>query len=352
MVEDFSQLTYRPQWQNTQRWRDRRIGLIGPGNIAQRAHLPAYRKLGLNVVAAADISPTIRERMQREWGIASVYASYEEMLEKERLDVVDITVHERWSDVKVDAVRAAAAAGTHVLIQKPLASTYEQCEAMVAAAEQGGIKFAVNQNGRWAPAFYAAKQFLAAGGVGEPRMMTLTARRPPRSGDVLVNFSVHGMDLVRYLFGETLGREPQRLLALLTEPEQPSQRFINIILDFGQGAQGAVWDDCAGHLNNDAPWELHLAGSEGSVRAGEYFTGGTGAAWVEVWHRSRPNVALRPRLEGAWQTDAFGHVMADLLDAIEHDRQPASHGRDNLKTVQLIFAARESHQRGTWIDLS
>ena len=141
-------------------------------------------------------------------------------------------------------------------------------------------------------------------------------------------------------------------MALINEPTDPDQRFINITLDFGEGAQGAIWDDCAGHLNSDAPWDIHVAGSEGSVRGCEYFTGGRGAAWVECWHRSQRGAALRPRLAGAWQTDAFGHVMADLLDAIEQDRQPVSHGRENLNSVRLIFAARESHQRGGWVDIT
>ncbi len=343
---DLAALSYQPVWLKREAWRHRRIGLIGPGNIAQSAHLPAYRKLGLNVVAAADINPAILTAMQQRWGIDAVYTNYREMLAKEHLDVVDITVHERWSDVKVDAVRAAAAAGVHVLIQKPLAETYAQCATMVETARASGIKLAVNQNARWAPAFYAAKQFIQAGGLGEPRMLSLTARRPPRGGDVLVNFSVHSMDLVRYLLGAALGREPRRLYALLSEHADPNQRFINITLDFGDGVQGAVWDDCAGHLNTDMPWELHVAGSEGSVRACDYFAGGRGAAWIEAWHHSQPAAALRPRLSGAWQPDAFGHVMADLLDAIDQDREPSSNGVDNLQTVRLVFAARESHRQG------
>lgn len=346
MSSSLADLDYEPRWPRLEHWRKRRIGLIGPGNIAQAAHLPAYRKLGLDIVAAADVNPRVLHEMRQRWGIESTYSNYREMLAREHLDIVDITVHERWSDVKVDAVRAAAEVGTHVLIQKPLASSYAQCVTMVEAARAGGIKLAVNQNARWAPGFYAAKRFITAGGVGRPRMMTLTARRVPRSGDVLVNFSVHSVDTVRYLLGETLGREPRTVYALLSEHSDPDQRFVNITLDFGDGIQGCVWDDCSGHLNSDAPWELHLAGDEGSVRACEYFAGGRGASWAEGWHRGSPQTSIRPRLNGAWQPDAFGHVMADLLQAIEEGREPASSGEDNLKTVRLVFAARRSHEAG------
>ena len=110
MATAWGELSYVPRWANVERWQERRIGLIGPGNIAQAAHLPAYRRLGLNVVAAADVNPAIRERMRRHWGIEALYDDYHAMLDRERLDVVDITVHERWSDVKVDAVRAARCA--------------------------------------------------------------------------------------------------------------------------------------------------------------------------------------------------------------------------------------------------
>ncbi|MBI3974300.1 MAG: Gfo/Idh/MocA family oxidoreductase [Chloroflexi bacterium] len=112
MALNFGELAYQPRWPNPKRWKDMRDGLIGPGNIAQSAHLPAYQKLGLKVVAAADVNPAILERMRRRWGIEALSTDYHAMLAKERLDVVDITVHERWSDMKLDAVRAAGAAGT------------------------------------------------------------------------------------------------------------------------------------------------------------------------------------------------------------------------------------------------
>src|SRR5579875_507587 len=180
-----STLSFTPTWKLERDWR---IGMIGVGNIAQRAHLPGYRMLGLQIVAAADVSERALAAAKHNWDIPAVYTDFREMFANEKLDAVDITVHERWSDIKLAAVQAAAAAGVHVLIQKPLAMSYETCVAMVEATRQAGVLMAVNQNARWAPAFHAAKVLLEAGCIGTPRVVNITARRPPRSGDVLLNF--------------------------------------------------------------------------------------------------------------------------------------------------------------------
>lgn len=334
-----SALAFSPTWERDRPWR---VGLVGVGNIARRAHLPAYRKLGLNLVAAADVNEPALAAAQRDGNIGTVYTDYREMFAHEKLDVVDITVHERWSDVKLDAVRAAAEAGVHVLIQKPLALDYETCAAMVDAAKRAGVVMAVNQNARWAPAFRAAKILLDAGCAGAIRAINITARRPPRSGDVLLNFSVHSLDLVRYY----LGREPSRVFACVTEAKNPDQSFINVTLDFGAGVQGCIWDDCAGHLNVDSPWDFYIAGNEGSIRGSDYFGGVLGQAWVEGWNQKTPEIVVRPRLRYAWQPDAFANVMSDFLDAIVEGRSPIASGEDNLKSVRLLYAARESATTG------
>jgi Predicted dehydrogenases and related proteins len=135
------------------------LALIGVGGIAQSAHLPAYRKgqqigLPIEVVAAADVDEGQRERARRLWGIPAVYADFREMLERECPDVVDITLHwERHADAKLAAVQTAAEYGCHILLQKPMAATWEQCVAMVEAAKRSGVLLAVNQNARFAPTF-------------------------------------------------------------------------------------------------------------------------------------------------------------------------------------------------------
>src|SRR3954453_24175281 len=118
---------------------DIRIGMIGLGRFVNNNVLPAYRARGYDVVAVADPDPTAREKITRQFGISSAYADYREMLDRERLDVVDINL--RWdrgmSRERVVAVREAAQRGVHVQIAKPLAETWGQCVASVEAARAG-----------------------------------------------------------------------------------------------------------------------------------------------------------------------------------------------------------------------
>src|SRR5262249_23929243 len=97
--------------------------MIGLGRFVNNNVLPAYRARGYNVVAAADPDPAARERIARQFGIDATYADYREMLDRERLDVVDINL--RWdrgmSPERVVAVQEAAQRGVNIQIAKPLA---------------------------------------------------------------------------------------------------------------------------------------------------------------------------------------------------------------------------------------
>src|SRR5690349_12961795 len=96
------------------------IGIVGCGGIVNYAHLPAYRANHLNVVACYDINPETAARTAREHDIPAVAGSLAELLADERVEVVDIAVPP-WHQLAV--VEQIAAAGKHMLCQKPLADT-------------------------------------------------------------------------------------------------------------------------------------------------------------------------------------------------------------------------------------
>jgi len=332
-----------PQWTGK---RDYRIGFIGVGGIATFAHLPSYRKAGFNVVAAADIRAERREQAQREWGIEATYSDYRQMIEAERPDIVDVTVSWEESRTKVESVQAAAQAGVHVLIQKPFAAEYHQCTAMVEAAKTGGIKLAVNQNARWSPVFYAARQLLIAGAIGKLQTANLEFRFPIGPGAVLMDFCNHEYDLVRAWFG----REPEKVFAALSGEEgkgkfeEGEEKFISTLLEFSKGCHAAVWDDVTPPYSEC--WRFRLAGTEGILRGNEglvtFFPSVEEPTWIELIRRDQPGMIFRPRLTDHYIPEAFICTMSDLMEAIEQDREPLTSGADNLGTMAIVFAARQS----------
>src|SRR5512138_275904 len=123
-----AELNLIPQWTGKS---DYRLAIIGVGIAANDFELPAYRKAGFNLVAAASPSAGSREKARRVWGIEHTYADYREMLERERPEIVSITIHDRWAAEKLRAVQAAAEYGAHALVQKPFGPTLGDCLAMV-----------------------------------------------------------------------------------------------------------------------------------------------------------------------------------------------------------------------------
>src|SRR3954462_6052569 len=135
-----------------------RIGLIGCGGITEY-HLRAYKAAGYDVAALCDRTIAKARRRQREfYPAATVYADYREVLRRADIEVVDIATH---PEERVAIMRAAIAAGKHVLSQKPFVTDLDAGERLCDLAERKGVRLAVNQNGRWAPHFSYLRNAIA-----------------------------------------------------------------------------------------------------------------------------------------------------------------------------------------------
>jgi len=117
-----------------------RAGIIGAGNIATSAHLPAYQKLTdiVEVVAIADIVPERAKAAAEKYNIPNYYASVEELLENCDVDYIDICT---WTAAHAPVCIAAAKAGKDILCEKPLAATLEQGLEMEKAVKEAGVNF-------------------------------------------------------------------------------------------------------------------------------------------------------------------------------------------------------------------
>ena len=95
----------------------------------------------LKLVAAGDVNAELRTQFNNETGVENVYDSWQEMVEKEELDIIQASAE---NSAGADIVEAAAAKGVHVVSEKPMAARLSQADRMVAAAEKAGILLMVN----------------------------------------------------------------------------------------------------------------------------------------------------------------------------------------------------------------
>ena len=141
-----------------------KIGIIGCGKIAQVRHIPEYMdNCNAEVAAYYDINFNRAQELADKFG-GKAYSSYEELLANEDIDAVSVCAA---NNVHAEITIAALNAGKHVLCEKPMATTIEECRAMVKVAKEKGKFLMVGHNQRLAKAHMKAKELIDGGLIGD-----------------------------------------------------------------------------------------------------------------------------------------------------------------------------------------
>ncbi len=330
------------------------IASVGAGAIVNACHLPVYRRAGLRLAGVFDVRAEAAEATARAFELPRVYRSLEEVLEDRTVRVVDVAVP---ATEQAEIAMKVAAAGKHLLCQKPLAERYDQAVQVVEAARAAGVKLAVNQQMRWDPGMRAVKTLLDRGWLGQPFAASITVNvRTPWEGwpwllakptHEIMYHSIHYLDSLRFLLGD-----PAWVFAHGAQfpgfPARGETRTL-LLLEYAKPVhlRAVVHDE---HHNTSAEddWfaTFRVEGTEGTAK-------GTIGALYDYPHGRpdtltytsrllRPNAWITPRLAGRWFPDAFLGPMASLLTAIATGGEPETSGADNLGTLRLMFAAYRS----------
>jgi len=326
------------------------IGLVGCGGIVNYAHLPAYKAHRLNVVACYDRNPEAAEQTAREHGIPTVAVSLEQLLADDRIQIVDIAVPP-WHQLGV--VEQVAAAGKHMLCQKPLSNTYREAARIVELARAAGVKLAVNQQMRWDAGIRVSRQLIDQGALGQPTdariqvnvltpwdMWPWLAQTPQLE---VMFHSIHYLDSLRHLFGD-----PARVASFHTR--YPGQGAIGetktiTMLEYASGLQVLV-DVNHQNWSDDFYATFRFLGTEGIIKGTlglmyDYPKGRPDTLEYQA-RVEPPREWLTPTLSTMWIPDAFIGPMASLMEAIQTGGEPLTSGADNLKTLQVVHAAYRS----------
>src|SRR4030042_6903477 len=325
------------------------IGVIGTGKIAGNAHLPSYAwGANSNVVALADKNPEVLKAQGEKWQVRHTFTDYRRLLELPEVEVVDVAVN---TDQHKAVVLDALAHGKHVLCQKPLADNLNDALELVEAADKHGLILAVNQNARWVPSYRRCGELLREGAIGEPILTVFedhywTEHHPyelERDWFLLLKNTIHKIDLLRSWFPE----EPVGLFAqtIKAAPHPALGESVAVLhFSYGNGHQVNLIDD--GASSSPGFRRILIHGTEGALRLDEETlesfkkVPGVRSNWQPI------------EVEGKRKPHAFYGVMAALLIALERGELPEHHARDNLKSLQLVFAAYESAATGNSIKIS
>ena len=198
-----------------------RVGIIGAGNIAQSAHMPAYAKRDdVEVAALADWNLERAQDAAKKFGVPHAYTTVEELLAHEDVDYIDICV---WNRSHCDVALAAAKAGKAILCEKPMADTLEHALIMKDAIEKAGVPFMLAVPTRYGEEAQLLAQMVEKGKLGEiyyAKTANVRRRGTPigwftdsskSGGGPVIDIGVHCIDRTWYLMGRP---KPVRVSAM------------------------------------------------------------------------------------------------------------------------------------------
>lgn len=195
-----------------------KIGIIGCGKIAQVRHIPEYvSNPDACLYGLFDINKERAVQLAEKYG-CKAYDTYEELLADPEIDAVSVCVA---NNAHAEISIAAMKAGKHVLCEKPMAVTLEECEAMVKTAKETGKYLMIGQNQRLAKAHVKAKQLIAEGAIGKVlTFRTIFGHGGPETWSVdpgkntwffdkkkaamgaMADLGIHKTDLIQYITGQ------------------------------------------------------------------------------------------------------------------------------------------------------
>jgi predicted dehydrogenase len=326
-----------------------RGGLIGCGFFSIN-HLHAWRDVeGAAVVALCDRNPARRAIAGDQFGIAPRYADADEMLANERLDFVDIATTVASHRPLVEA---AARHRVGVICQKPFALSMQDAEAMVRACEDAGAPLMVHENFRWQSAIQAVGELLRQGEIGEPFWGRVSFRSAYdvfsgqpylATGErfIIEDLGIHILDIARFLFGDVASATAR---TRRVNPTIRGEDVATILLDHRGGVTSVVDCSYATHLPVEPFPEtlVEIDGSVGSLRLSQGYQ--LTVKNTEGVYRRDLSPPLLPWASRPWHNiqESVQAIQQHWVDCLRAGREPATSGRDNLKTLALVEAAYQS----------
>jgi len=293
------------------------FGLIGCG-IWGENHLKAYAAHpAAELIGIADVNEKL---------LAERAAAYNDYLHK-------------------DIVIAACQAGKHVLVEKPMATTVEDCQAMIEAARQAGVILMVDFHNRFNPACVKAKEAIAAGRIGQPAMASF------KLTTVGWFLGAHTVDLACWLLDDEVTRVYSVSRSnVLKAKGVDTPDYFQTILEFKGGAVAYVensWILSATHPTV-FDFKFEIQGSEGTIRADlsthrmvEIFDG----EGIEY-----PDMLVVLQVHG--KAGGFGiEAIKHFVDCVAGDAVPLVQPQDGLRNTQIICAVHESARTGRPVEL-
>ena len=329
------------------------FGIIGAGMMGN-VHADAIDAVAdAKLIAVADVDAERAGQLAERHHLSNSSTDYDTLLQLPEVQAVVIaTPDPLHCEPAVDAARA----GKHVLLEKPIATTMDDADRIIAAATAAGIKLAIGYCSRYDTTHVEIKQQIEAGSLGQ--VMSVYSRRNAfitearrLEGRVSVEqyLAVHDLDLMLWYLDDDVTRVTSEIVAGPVYEELGVHDICWIMIKTRRGGVGVV--ECGwvlpATLGRAGDLCLEVVGSKGCAYA-DVLPAGLSLCTEEGWQF--PDVLHWTGLHGklvGW----YREQIRCFIEAIERDEQPLVTGRDGRRSLEIVLAARQSYKTHTPVSL-
>jgi len=338
------------------------FGIIGCGNIGPVHAMAIGDAPSAKLVAVSDLSEELAQKLAGEHG-AKPYTDYKAMLERDDVQAVCICVP---SGLRAEIGEDCAAAGKHILSEKPLEVSSARIDRIINAADSNGVKLGCIFQSRFSEGASKVRDAIDDGRFGKlvlgdayikwyrsQEYYDSGAWRGTRKldgGGCLMNQGIHQIDLLQWFFGPV--KKVTAQTALVAHDGLEVEDLATAMLEFANGAFGVIEGSTAIWPGHSERVEVHGTAGSAILESGELRfwkfredRPGDEAIQAELEKESALGTGAGDPLAGL-KHEGHRRQIEDFADAILNDRSPRIEGREGRKAVRLIEAIYESAEKG------
>lgn len=341
-----------------------KYALIGCGRISKN-HITAAEKSGMEIIALCDINEQHIAKVKAEHNLVnssiSEYTDYVQMITNEKLDVVAIATE---SGLHAEIAIHCIKNHVNVVIEKPMAMSIKDARTIEKLAKEYNVKVAVCHQNRYNVAIQKLKEAVDNDRFGKLSHGSINVRwnrdenyytqAPWRGtwehdGGCLMNQCIHGIDLLRWLFGSEVDE-------IYGATRQQQHNYLEAedvgvaIVKFKNGAITTI-EGTTNTYPKNLEETLYMFGETGTVKIG-----GTSTNNIDVWEFAHQvdgdgeNAGLKEQTSNVYGN---GHMMlyVDIVDAINNDKQPYINATEGKNALEVVLAIYKSQKTGQAIKL-
>jgi inositol 2-dehydrogenase len=321
------------------------VGVLGVGDMGKR-HAENILRLvpEARLLAVADPSADRLKSVAAELEIDRMFASLDDLLDQKEIDCVVIAAPDKFH---ASSIRSAAAAGKHILCEKPLATNLTDAHEALDAVARAGVHLQLGFMRRYDPGYRAANERIEAGEIGEPVLFKsigrdrdappLAAYQSKLNGMLLYNNTIHDFDLARWLMHDDV-TEVQTYATVAIRPEvgQYGDVVASVVnLKYQRGAIGNIESFVQATYGYDIRTEI--VGSNGSI-----LVGSLQQTPVTLLNRNGGTQVLQDHFLARFAS-AYVLEVQDFIHSVVNEKTPRVTGEDGLRALEIAVAAEKSY---------